>query len=467
MKKRLIAVLLMVALALFTSAGAWAAVPQQLAWQGVAIDENGNPLAAGLYTFHFAIFSADVGGDSLWGESQAVPVENGVLNVLLGTAVPIPDSAFAGEARYLQVRFESQEPYVPRTKIVSVGYAFRASSVDGAAGGTITSAVLVDESVTSPSVVISPVPDAAAAAASLPADAAVLNANPQGGMASFLDEEGHSTVLIGPDPDGEGGLIAIAGDAADPEHGILLDGNGQGSLNPELSIVGEHSALSFDMNLQGDEAVSLPVDAISAPEIKDEPGVASGAQAGAIYDVGEAYRSLAASAAVFPSDGYALVLLQATFRAHEGNTWVSGRLLQDGVAVEEWNWDPGDPDQYFDERQSFFTVVSATAGSHTYELRVRTNKGLSDVEAAKVLVLYLPTSYGAIAGLTGAAPEGPVPEVQPLPEVSAPLDVSAQESESVELNQQRIEEEIADMEARLVVLQAELKNTRSLLERDR
>jgi hypothetical protein len=464
MKNRTLAILFVAIFMAVTAATVSAAVPQQLAWQGVAIDEDGNPLAAGLYTFHFAIYSADVGGDSLWGESQTVPVENGVLNVLLGTSVPIPDSAFAGEGRYLQVQFESQAPYVPRTKIVSVGYAFRASSVDGAAGGTITSAVQVEESVTTPEVVISPVPASGAAAASAVGQAVVLDAISDGGMATFLDEVGQSTVVMGPDPDGQGGLIAVSGDPSRPELGILLDGNGLGTLNPELSIVGDNSALSFDMNLIGDEAVSFPVDAISAPEIKDEPGVASGAQAGAIYDVRESYQSLAAATATFPNAGFAMVLVQATFRAHEGNTWVSGRLLQNGVAVEEWNWDPGDPDQYFDERQSYFTVLPVDAGTDTYELRVRTNKGSSDVEAAKVLVIYLPTSYGAIAGVSSPGAEGPVPDLQPLPAASAPLNVTATETESVAVNQQRIEEEVSAMEARLVILQAELKKARALLE---
>lgn len=444
-----------------------AAVPSQLAWQGVAIDEQGNPLAAGFYTFHFAIFSDDVGGDSLWGESQTVPVENGVLNVLLGSNTPIPDSAFAGESRYLQVQFESQDPYVPRTKIVSVGYAYRASSVDGATGGTITSAVEVDESVSSPMLLVHPEAGAGASAAATTGNAVVLNAVTDGGKAEFLDEVGAATVVIGPDPDGEGGVITISGDAASPEQGIILDGNGQGTLNPELSVVGANSALTFNMNLSGDEAVSFPMNSLSAPEILDEAGVAAGSQSGAVFDIGDAYVSLASATATYPADGFALIILQSTFRAHEGNTWATGRLLEDGSALAEWSWDPGDPDQYFDERQSYTTVIPVTAGTHSYELRVRHNKGTADAEAARVIVVYLSTNYGAVGTAASVGPEGPAPGEQTVPEASSPLDLATERDESVVVNQIRIADEIAAMQAKLEELQAELQRTRALLEQDR
>jgi len=445
-----------------------ATVPSELAWQGVAIDEMGNPLAAGMYTFHFAIFSADVGGDSLWGESQTVPVENGVLNILLGTSVPIPDSAFGGASRYLQVQFENQAPYVPRTKIVSVGYAYRASSVDGASGGTITSGITVEESVSSP--VLEVVPGAAAAASGAAVSggpAVILNSQAEGGQGAFLDEEGNTNVLIAPDPNGLGGVIVISADPSSPEQGIILDGNSLGTLSPELSVVGENSALSFNMNLSGDDAVSFPMNSISAPEMLDEPGIASGSQSGAEYEIGDTFRSLTLATATFPADGYALLMLQATFRAHENNSWITGRLLQDGLAAAEWNWDPGDPDQYFDERQTYICVIPVTEGTHSYELRIRHNKGTSDAEAAKVIVVYLPTSYGAVAAAASPGPEGPAPLEQALPATSEPLDPVAERDESVAANQARIEKEVAAMQQKLAELQAELESTRNLLEQER
>jgi hypothetical protein len=131
-------VFLVLVLAIFIAAPAThAAVPNLLAWQGVALDSTDAPLGDGMYTFHFAIYSDGIAGDSLWGESQTVAVENGVLNVLLGSVVPLSESVFDEPVRYLQVQFETQTPYVPRTRIVSVGYAFRVGGIDGAVGGTV------------------------------------------------------------------------------------------------------------------------------------------------------------------------------------------------------------------------------------------------------------------------------------------------------------------------------------------
>ena len=122
---------------------ATAAVPHTLAWQGVALDSVGFPVPDTSYTFRFSIWSAAAGGDSLWGESQSIFTESGVLNALLGTTSPIPDSVFSDTLRYLQVQIQSEPPYAPRTRIVAVGFAYRAGTVDGASGGTITSKVSI------------------------------------------------------------------------------------------------------------------------------------------------------------------------------------------------------------------------------------------------------------------------------------------------------------------------------------
>ncbi|MNC95295.1 hypothetical protein D3C83_123790 [compost metagenome] len=59
---------------LVLSAAAQAAIPQELAWQGVVLDSNNVPLSDGVYNFHFRIFVDDVGGVALWSETQAVNI---------------------------------------------------------------------------------------------------------------------------------------------------------------------------------------------------------------------------------------------------------------------------------------------------------------------------------------------------------------------------------------------------------
>lgn len=117
-----------------------AQIPHVLAWQGVALDSVGQPVVDSAYTMHFSIWNANVGGDSLWGEDHAVLTENGVVSVQLSN---VPDSVFADSLAYLQIQFGNDAPYVPRTRIVSVGYSFKTGTVDGATGGDINGSLSV------------------------------------------------------------------------------------------------------------------------------------------------------------------------------------------------------------------------------------------------------------------------------------------------------------------------------------
>ena len=90
-------------------------VPNLLGWQGVVLDSLDQPITSGEYSMYFAVYSDAVGGDSLWGESQLVMVQDGVANVLLGSSVPLPDTLFDDSLRFLQVQFETNH----RTRLAS------------------------------------------------------------------------------------------------------------------------------------------------------------------------------------------------------------------------------------------------------------------------------------------------------------------------------------------------------------
>lgn len=318
---QVVSVLVLVILCLAPTTSA--AVPNLMAWQGVALDSTDAPLSDGVYTFHFAIYSEDVAGDSLWGESQTVPVENGVLNVLLGRVVPLSQAVFDEPIRFLQVQFETQPAYVPRTRIVSVGYAFRVGGIDGAAGGTI------------------------------------------------LDQ---------------------------------------------LEVLGTQTAL-LDMNASGDASVVFPSDAISSPEISDEPGMAAGERSGVIPGIASTYVQLAEVSATFPSSGYVMVISEGTFSATAIRIRLNGRLQDNGVDVANWVWDGGAADQGYDHHQHQVYTGSVSAGPHTFTLSASQPSGTVTAHDAKVTVLFFPTAYGTVdapaAGLFGpfgtSSPGGSLP----------------------------------------------------------
>jgi len=432
--------MLAVCLGLVPAAVHAGAVPNLLAWQGVALDEGDVPLATGTYTFTFSIYDDPVGGTLMWQESQSVAVVNGLVNVLLGSSNAIPDSAFDGDVRYLEVQFESETPYTPRTRIVAVGYAFRVATVDEATGGTLTNGT---SSITQ------------------------IHGTGEGGRIELFDESDQTVASIGADPDGDGGNLVLFSDPLSG-NGVNLDGNSLGSGSPALSLLGSLSAFDVDGNASGDDAVQLPVGAVAAPEIADEPGVAGGLRGGAVLEISTSYVSLATATATYPADGYALIVAESMFRAHEGNTWMDGIVLEGGSEIESWYWDPGDPDKWYDQNQNHLFLLPVTAGTHTYELQVRQGSGTADALNSRLMVLYFPTAYGSVGG---PAPLGlatsPATGVQDETVAASSLDVPAERGESISENETRIDSELAAMKARMTELETQLREARALIEEER
>ncbi|HLG93489.1 MAG TPA: hypothetical protein VI546_01495, partial [candidate division Zixibacteria bacterium] len=113
------------------------AVPQLINFQGILRDSGGIPVADGSYSVTFKIYDTPSAGAVLWTETQSVTTSSGAFNVLLGATNAVPDSAFNGANRYLGITVASDPEMSPRIQLVSVGYAYRVNSVDGALGGNI------------------------------------------------------------------------------------------------------------------------------------------------------------------------------------------------------------------------------------------------------------------------------------------------------------------------------------------
>jgi len=142
---RIIFLVLAVICILMTAITISAATPRKISYQGKATDAGGNPVPNGSYPALFALYDRSTAGTVRWSET-ATPVvsDGGLFSYLLGSNTPIPDSLFARyDSLFLQVVFNGQTQ-TPRTPIVSVGYALRVNTVDGAKGGTITLTNITD-----------------------------------------------------------------------------------------------------------------------------------------------------------------------------------------------------------------------------------------------------------------------------------------------------------------------------------
>jgi hypothetical protein len=388
-------------------------------------------------------------------------VTSGVLNILLGRLDPIPDSVFSGPARYLEVQFESQAPYVPRTRVVSVGYAFRTASVDGALAGNLMGDLFVSGGVSATSLSLEAPAPSSETVSSGPVGSLSAHLDPEGGVLELRDELDQPLVYAGPDPDGAGGQISVSSNPLGTT-GILLEGNSDNSLQPHFAIIGTDAALNFDLKPGGDISLVLPPGTITSDQIKDEPGLASGVQPGAITHIEDTYKTLASATATFPSAGYVMVVSEASFKGGCVESWLDGRLLDNSDTAANWYWDPGDYDDWYDQRQTYTHASQVDSGTHTFVLQIRQTRGRVDAIDARVTVLFVPTSYGVIATSVDAGGGGVPVTVQATPSEVPDVNVTLEHDASVAANQARIEEEVQAMAQRLIELQADLARARAV-----
>lgn len=105
-------------------------VPARLSFQGRLTDVNGDPVTD-TKSIVFKIYAED-GTTELWTETQgSVSVSNGIFNVNLGDAAPIPTNLFPGATRYLEINVAGDGAMAPKIMLVSNGYAFCADTLDG------------------------------------------------------------------------------------------------------------------------------------------------------------------------------------------------------------------------------------------------------------------------------------------------------------------------------------------------
>ena len=116
-------------------------VPTAVHYQGLLLDEQGDPVQ-GSVDLVFTIYDALVAGDVVWTETHpAVPVLDGIYDVSLGETVPLAGSVFADGSAFLEITVDG-ETLSPRQQFLSVPYALRAASADDVGGAP---AVFVNE----------------------------------------------------------------------------------------------------------------------------------------------------------------------------------------------------------------------------------------------------------------------------------------------------------------------------------
>jgi hypothetical protein len=117
-----------------------------ISYQGRLADSDGNPITTTV-AMQFRLYPTNIGGSPLWNETHAaVPVENGLFHVLLGSVNPVPVNILAANPTlWLGIAVGADSEMTPREQLASAPYAMVAGSVED---GSITTAKLANGSVT-------------------------------------------------------------------------------------------------------------------------------------------------------------------------------------------------------------------------------------------------------------------------------------------------------------------------------
>ncbi|MBN2564653.1 MAG: hypothetical protein JXB46_02975 [Candidatus Eisenbacteria bacterium] len=110
-----------------------AAVPQTMSYQGVLRDGTGNVVPDDSYDLTFKLYDGPTGGTALWTETQPVPVEDGIFNVILGHVAQL--SLPFDVVYWLGISIEGEPELTPRVELTSAPYALRANYADVADDG--------------------------------------------------------------------------------------------------------------------------------------------------------------------------------------------------------------------------------------------------------------------------------------------------------------------------------------------
>jgi hypothetical protein len=114
-------------------AAALADVPQIVNYQGRLTTPAGSAVADGPYLIQFRIYDAAIGGTVLWDNAyRTVIVTDGLFSYSLGDSVALPSNLFEDTARWLGIKVGVDSEIAPRTKLISVPYAYQALRVDSA-----------------------------------------------------------------------------------------------------------------------------------------------------------------------------------------------------------------------------------------------------------------------------------------------------------------------------------------------
>jgi len=116
-------------LCLIVTSTSYAQIPETISYQGVLIDESGNPLPDDMYELTFNIYNSETGEPAVWTETQEVYLQNGLFNIVLGKVNPL--SISFDQSYWLGITIGEGTELTPRIELTSSAYSMSSKRVIG------------------------------------------------------------------------------------------------------------------------------------------------------------------------------------------------------------------------------------------------------------------------------------------------------------------------------------------------
>ncbi len=263
---------------------------------------------------------------------------------------------------------------------------------------------------------------------------------------------------------GAGGHLNIARNQAG-DVGFKVDGD-HSANNPQVEISGASQSVVFTMSQTGDPSVVLPGNALSAPEMLDEPGVASIKEGEVAVDLTGPVEILLSRSLTVPLNGYVLAI--ATVEANVEHMNGVDSWARFGVSMESAN---------LPNNQDVAPQLPSTAPSGVYHFPV-TPHGLFQVTPGvrtfyllgdegyggnwyawdmQLTLIYFRTAYGQVTPTMAGGPSPPeelTPRVPALTEQQA----AAERAEAEAFHAARMEREMVAIRAELEALKRKMEH---------
>jgi len=441
---------------------ALADAPSTMSYQGVLTTGNGTFVPDGNYNLTFRLYDVPGGGVALHTENfPSVAVERGGFSVLLGSISSLP--VIFDRPLYLSVQVGADPELTPRVALASSPYAM-ALRFPVVQTQTFPSPLLELRNTTGATARLEGFSEIGGGnqsgrldlyRAAIPTTMGQWYTTTDGSNLDFYDEAANATASLQSDASGSGGVLNIRRNTANS--GLLVDGNHNGTSEPQVVISGSARSATFDMGLLGNESVVLPANAIWSLEMYDEPGAASVNQSSATVLDGTV-QTLSTRTLNAPSLGYCLVIGTVEVQLTHTNGVTSSALF--GVS---------DAAGVFPTTQGLSVTIPASAatgtyiqpvtvqaiftvfgGNSTFYLLGDENAGSFQTTKRQLSILYVPTAYGTVSVPGPAAIVGNGQSV-----------VSPESREAEAVHRARVEREMAAMQAQMDEMRRNLEQVQA------